>query len=182
MKKDLVSSFQKTDETILIGVQSLRSPWLTPAMLLLTHSGTGRSWFIFALVLNAFNFARFHFVVEQALFLRALFCPLLAWIISSGIKRIFSRRRPSSDFIVGHQPMVSMPTCGSFPSSHAAASMAFFTGLVVLGHPLAAVVGIWAVAVSFSRLYLGVHYLSDILMGTFVGVLAAVALTNLPFQ
>ncbi|MGE0634335.1 MAG: phosphatase PAP2 family protein [Pseudobdellovibrionaceae bacterium] len=44
-------------------------------------------------------------------------------------------------------------------------------------HPLAPWIGIWAHLVSFSRIYLGVHYSSDVAGGIAVGFLSAVVAT-----
>jgi len=64
----------------------------------------------------------------------------------------------------------------SFPSGHAALSAALVTSWG-LSHPKWYVWGpgsVWAVGVSLSRLYLGVHYPSDVLVGMSLGVGVAV--------
>jgi membrane-associated phospholipid phosphatase len=64
----------------------------------------------------------------------------------------------------------------SFPSGHAALSAAIATS-VGLTHPRWYVLGpgaAWAVGVSLSRLHLGVHYPSDVVVGTAIGVGVAV--------
>ncbi|PSQ95132.1 MAG: PAP2 family protein [Bacteroidetes bacterium SW_9_63_38] len=60
----------------------------------------------------------------------------------------------------------------SFPSGHAALSAAIVTS-VGLTYPRWYVLGpgtVWATGVSLSRLYLGVHYPSDVLVGAALGV------------
>lgn len=64
----------------------------------------------------------------------------------------------------------------SFPSGHAALSAAIVTSWS-LSYPrwyVAAPGAVWAVGVSLSRLYLGVHYPSDVLVGAALGVGVAV--------
>lgn len=64
----------------------------------------------------------------------------------------------------------------SFPSGHAAVSAALVTSWG-LSHPEWYVVGpgaLWAAGVSLSRLHLGVHYPSDVLAGTVLGVGVAI--------
>lgn len=69
----------------------------------------------------------------------------------------------------------------SFPSGHAALSAALVTSWG-LSHPKWYVWGpgsVWAVGVSLSRLYLGVHYPSDVLVGMTLGVGVAVLVHEL---
>lgn len=58
-----------------------------------------------------------------------------------------------------------------FPSSHAANSwgMAFFAMYLVKRHKLTLFLAIWALITCYSRMYLGVHYFGDILVGTIIG-------------
>lgn len=170
--RDQVAAFTSYDQKILIFVQSLRLKILNQLFLILTYSGTGKTWLALAILLNALNKAGILFAENQAHVLRALFCPLLAWVFGSVIKKIVSRDRPSEK-IEGFQRIIQSPTCGSFPSSHSASATAFFIGLQFISHPWAPIVGVWAFLVSFSRLYLGVHYLSDIIGGVLLGTLAA---------
>lgn len=87
-----------------------------------------------------------------------------SYVLSSGLKCVVRRKRP--DF-AGLPPLMKTPTQLSFPSSHAVTSFAAvqaFTGLVPKGvlYPLAS-------GLAFSRLYLGVHYPSDIAFGALLG-------------
>lgn len=167
-----IQTLKFLDQKIVLNVQNWRRPFLNRFFVFVTYSGTGKAWFVFALVVNILNFTGIHFVANQAQFLRSMFCPLLAWILGSFAKKIISRDRPSEK-IVGYVRLIQSPTCGSFPSSHAASAVAFFAALLMIQHPIAPIVGLWALAVSFSRLYLGVHYLSDIIGGSIIGLLTA---------
>lgn len=62
-----------------------------------------------------------------------------------------------------------------FPSSHAANSwgMAFFAMYLVRRGKLTIFLSLWALITCYSRMYLGVHYFGDILVGTFIGFLYA---------
>lgn len=85
--------------------------------------------------------------------------------LSTGLKQCFHRPRPhlwSSD--------LPWPTNPSFPSGHAFSSMMFVTLLILLwpwrGRIWAIATGIlFVVLIAWTRLYLGVHYPSDILAG-----------------
>ena len=77
----------------------------------------------------------------------------------------------------------------SFPSGHMAASITFYVGLVIVVHwnttnvlwrRLAIVVGVLIpVGMFVSRLYLGMHYLSDMVAGMVLGALALVVAFNI---
>lgn len=87
------------------------------------------------------------------------------------LKAIFHRPRPELAYFVA--------TSGSFPSGHAAISVAFFGMLFyvswrkqVIGPLMAAIMAVTvAFAIGLSRLYLIEHYLSDVLNGWLVGTL-----------
>ena len=97
---------------------------------------------------------------------------ILDMILCNGIlKHVFARVRPC-DVNTTIQLLVPRPSDYSFPSGHTAASFAavaalFFAGQKKLWKPAL----VLAVLIAFSRLYLYVHYPTDILGGIIVGVL-----------
>ena len=98
---------------------------------------------------------------------------LLASLASGLLKDAFDRARPTLA-----EPLVSLPADASLPSGHAATAAAA-AGVVALLHPrlrlpLAGLVA----AIALSRVYLGVHYPSDVLAGAGLGLAIAWLVTE----
>jgi undecaprenyl-diphosphatase len=94
------------------------------------------------------------------------------------LKRTVARPRPC-DADGRPLALVELPDPFSFPSGHAAAATALAAS-ITLYHPLMGPVVLpLAAVVAWSRVALRVHYLSDVIAGTllgFLGALAAIAL------
>jgi membrane-associated phospholipid phosphatase len=96
--------------------------------------------------------------------LRATACVGTAYLISTSIKVAIGRRRP----VIEDLPHLMLtPTGLSFPSSHSTSSFAAAQayGRLLPQTPLLGAAG----AMAFSRLYLGVHYPSDVAAGAALG-------------
>ncbi len=63
----------------------------------------------------------------------------------------------------------------SFPSAHAANSWALVTYIILLFRRkwLSLMMVVWAVLMCYSRMYLGVHYMGDLLAGMIIGAIGA---------
>jgi undecaprenyl-diphosphatase len=94
---------------------------------------------------------------------------------SYGIKAIFDVERPSMRY-AEPKPLVHPPHDASFPSGHAATSFAAATVLSFARPRWAPAFYLFALAIGFSRVYVGVHYPLDILGGAVLGVGVATAL------
>ncbi len=94
------------------------------------------------------------------------------YALNVAIKQVIRRQRPE---LSGLPPLTGTPTALSFPSAHASTSFAGAVAYSRLGVPAAPLFAL-AAGLSLSRLYLGVHYPSDVLAGAALGGLAAVAL------
>jgi undecaprenyl-diphosphatase len=109
-----------------------------------------------------------------------LACGLAAFAVERllyfAIKNGFKRNRPQ-DALAGFQSFIIPSDKFSFPSGHTSGAF-LMTTLVAYFHPLAAVpLYIWAPLVGLSRIFLGVHFPTDILVGMTMG--ASIALLSL---
>ncbi len=108
-------------------------------------------------------------------------------ISSLWLKKLFARPRPceTTELLPYFPNLIHCSAAFSFPSSHAANhfSIAVFLGLSQLPNSkrLLPMLLVWATAICFAQLYVGVHYPSDLIAGALLGSLIAV-LVYLPFQ
>jgi undecaprenyl-diphosphatase len=107
---------------------------------------------------------------------RGLFAiAVTSFVTNIPAKLFWRRRRPLIDDVPQVRRLRRLPTSHSFPSGHSAAAFAYATGVAlekpVVGIPLLGV----AAAMAYSRVYVGVHYPSDVIAGAAVGAGVAIA-------
>jgi undecaprenyl-diphosphatase len=134
-----------------------------------THLGSGWALTVVAIVVAAALLWR----RERVLAVGWLIALAGGGLLNYALKALFARPRPTFD-----EP-IALAAGWSFPSGHSMGTFVTFGMLSYLGvlfvrtlHVRLALIALamsWTVAMGFSRMYLGVHYLSDILAGFAAG-------------
>lgn len=170
-----MDSILQFDHSVIFYIQEhFISTWLTPFMVGISKiTSSGALWILISIILMIQKKYR---VIGLGMFLSLV----LVFIIGDqGLKPHVARLRPFVDF--PNVPLVAEPpkaTTYSFPSGHSfgsfAASMALYLGLANI-RPNKRIWGIVALLgsciVAFSRVYLFVHYPSDVLTGLVLGII-----------
>jgi undecaprenyl-diphosphatase len=126
--------------------------------------------------------AAYGLVVRRPRLVLALACTPLAFAVNEAMKLLVRQARPM-------EAIITLPPSYGFPSGHSVAASALFLTLALVAaarSPHAGVrrllvgagIGI-AVLVAWSRVYLGVHYLTDVVGGLLLGSAGALAASRL---
>ena len=153
------------DAPVMLAIHRYARPWLTQLMLVITSTGQSVAVIVLAIVLY-WLWRR-----ERKLdALTALVSFVGAVAISTVLKLVFARPRPHV-----FPPLVPADTY-SFPSGHTLAAVALYGLLAILlwrgRHRWWALLSaVWVLVVGLSRIYLGVHYPSDVVASLALGTL-----------
>ena len=157
------------DSRILLFFQDVvRDPVLTPVFTVITTLGNGAViWILISLCLLLSK------KTQKTAFMCAVAMLVSLLVNNLALKNIVGRIRPY-EMVQGLIPLIGRPGDYSFPSGHTCASFAaagvYWRMLPKkFGIPLV----ILAAMIAFSRLYVGVHYPTDVLAGLLIGLFAA---------
>ena len=115
------------------------------------------------------------------IFLAMLLAMMLAGVVGTVIKRTVPRARPSvyTDTRWGGPRFSSK--YHSFPSGHVGASTAFFGVLLIARRRVGLACLPIPILIGFSRMYIGAHYLSDVVCAAVMGTLCALLVGHFLF-
>jgi undecaprenyl-diphosphatase len=137
-------------------------PWIS-------HSGNGYYYPVIPAVLLLIDSPK-----AWSLFVAGLFSFAIELPLYKLLKNAIKRNRPC-EVLSGIHGRVSPSDKFSFPSGHTAAAFVMATLLSYFFPVYSMPLFSWALLVGFSRIYLGVHYPTDILAGLVVGLLSALS-------
>jgi membrane-associated phospholipid phosphatase len=168
------------DEEVTEAILSFRRDSVTPIFIFITHLGDR-----FAYLFISAGIALYFYLKHRSwrFILQTFTVLLLATLSSMFLKNVFSRERPALEHLISVSTL-------SYPSGHAMTAMAFYGFLIFLVlrnyiHPLLKIFFLFLLVglilgVGVSRIYLGVHYPSDVIAG-YIGGLIWVALCAVIF-
>ncbi len=166
----MLEIIQTVDETILLWIQeTVRQGWLSPLVEFYTTLGNGGLlWIVLSLALLCWRPTR----RVGAASLLALAIGFLCTNVA--VKPLIQRPRPYTA-VEGLVPLLTSGDPNSFPSGHTCAAFACCVtwARFAARRWVKVLCLILAVLMGFSRLYVGVHFPSDVIAGCVVGCLCA---------
>lgn len=144
--------------------QFRHQPFVIPFFKAISHSGDG---YLYGAI--AFT-AWYASTVHALLFLKvALFAFLIEIPVFICLKKMIQRERPFVS-LANCEAAITPSDKFSMPSGHSAAAFLFAFLIAEFFPELSALGYLWAAAVAASRLVLGVHYPSDVIVGAILGI------------
>lgn len=149
-------------------LQTIRNRFFDRFMVYITrHGDAGYVWILIGIMLLFFKSSR---LVGVTVFIALL----LSVIFGNGLlKNIIKRSRPCwVDKSI--ELLITNPKDYSFPSGHTMSSFAAATAIFCYNYKYGIVAIVLAGLIGFSRLYLFVHYPSDVIVGSILGTVLGI--------
>ncbi|MEE0957290.1 MAG: phosphatase PAP2 family protein [Ruminococcus sp.] len=157
---------QSLDNRVLQNISRIHRPKLNRIMVIASKLGNGGIvWW--AVCLPFLLHPRWRYTGVVIILSLGLTSLMGEGIIKHTVKRV----RPCHSFDEDEQ-LIKKPKYYSFPSGHTASSFSVVSVVIFSGCPLYVVVPIFLIAlvIGFSRVYLRVHYLTDVVVGMVLGI------------
>jgi undecaprenyl-diphosphatase len=172
----MIEQLIELDKKAFFFFNGLHTPWLDQPMYFLSNTMAWLPLYVVMLYLIYKNFGTRSWIILLAL---AVTITLSDQITSTLMKPFFQRLRPTWE--PDHEGLIHIVNGYKgrkygFASSHAADTFGTATLLTLLltyRYRWMFLLFIWAAFVSYTRIYLGVHYPGDIIAGALVGALCA---------
>lgn len=177
----MIETIRYAEYEWFLWLNSFHSPFWDTIMFWVTYRFT---WIPLYLYIIYFLYKNIRFDFVRSLLFVLISVGLADRFTSGFMKPYFQRFRPCHDPLIEHIVHV-VGNCGGqygFVSSHASNCFALVAALFILfkTHKIETkmilFLSIWAIIVSYSRIYVGVHFPTDILVGGLIGCLIPFAL------
>lgn len=165
------NNLKNFDDSVFDFIISRRTPFLTEYFTFVTDLGDAQGYIIIialSTLLSVFVFKKWKY------FLQIVFVMAISSLSNLVLKRFINRARPDLEHLVTVESL-------SYPSGHAMAAMAFYGFVAYLfykfkirkaiKYPVIFILGALILSIGVSRIYLGVHYPSDIIGGFTAGAI-----------
>ena len=166
---NFIERLDNTDKQLFIRINRLSSrKVLNRFMRFVTLLGSAQCTVSLAIIMLYLNYHKSNVGIAYSVSLAS------SHAIAHFVKRLFNRPRPWQVIQCAYIYNLNYKQY-SFPSGHTTAAFSTFILLALCASSLASVFCLAAALVGISRIYLGAHYPSDVLAGSFLGTIAAYA-------
>lgn len=162
------------DQSVTDYVTSFRTPGLNSAFQFITDLGDFHAYLIMTIAVGIFFFFK---LKNKKFILQLIGVVILSFLVNLALKEFFDRARPTLEHMVVVKTL-------SYPSGHAMSAMSYYGFLIYLSFHikmnkwlrtfLTLLFSVLIFLIGLSRVYLGVHFPSDV-VGGFIGGLIWVA-------
>jgi len=156
--------------------EAFSHPVLDKIMIFISSLGNkGMLWIAIGVLFLLFGFRNKRWRSRGFLVLFSLAANFLACNVA--LKPLIDRTRPY--YVLDYTPLIPPVGDPSFPSGHTSASFAAATAIYAINKKWGIAAYAFAAVMGFSRLYLGVHFPTDVLAGALVGTAAAMIIIKI---
>jgi undecaprenyl-diphosphatase len=164
LPQTMLNYITQRDHSVMQRLNSWRAPrWIRLWMICATRGGDGWLWYAMSAVILLFGGPERFSAACAGAVAAAIGVLLFMWL-----KKVTHRRRPCA--IASHCWATLLPPDQfSFPSGHSITAFAFAVPFSLFYPSLLAGLMFCAVSVALSRIIMGMHFLSDVLVGSAIG-------------
>lgn len=167
VRKINMELIQTLDFSVLNFIQNnLRNSFMDKIMPIITSLGNAA--FIWIMIGIILLFIKKYRKYGYMIFISLLFCAIVGNLT---LKPLVARLRPFDVKPLIDGLLIAKPTDYSFPSGHTMCSFAPAIVIVYMNKRAGILALILSILIGFSRLYLYVHYPSDVFVGMIIGIL-----------